>query len=127
MNTGIDPRLLKFGIVGISGMFIDFGITWVCKEKLSINKYIANAAGFTVAVTSNFILNRNWTFAQHGPGITPQFFKFLLVSLSGLVINTFFLYLFVKKAKLNFYLSKLIVIGIVFFWNYFFSLFFTFI
>jgi putative flippase GtrA len=26
-------HFLKFGFVGFSGVIVDFGITWVCKEK----------------------------------------------------------------------------------------------
>ena len=31
-------KLFKFIIVGFSGLFIDFGLTVICKEKLSLNK-----------------------------------------------------------------------------------------
>lgn len=126
MITGIESRLLKFGLVGISGMLLDFSITWICKEQLRINKYIASSAGLTAAVVSNFLLNRSWTFEQHGAVITNQFFKFLLVSLTGLAINNLLLYLLIKRTKLNFYFLKLFVIGLVFFWNYSINLVFTF-
>jgi putative flippase GtrA len=43
-------RIIKFGLTGLLGMAIDFGATWLCKEKIKINKYIANAIGFTLAV-----------------------------------------------------------------------------
>jgi hypothetical protein len=36
------------------------------------------------------------------------------------------LYLFIKKVKSNFYFLKLVVIGLVFFWNYFVNFLFTF-
>lgn len=126
MNTVFDFRFLKFGLVGFSGMLLDFGITWICKESLRINKYIANTAGFTTAVISNFILNRNWTFEQQGQNLTNQFAKFLLVSLCGLALNNLLLYLFINKTKQNFYFLKLLVIGLVFFWNYLLNLLFTF-
>lgn len=118
-------RLLKFGVVGISGMLIDFLATWCCKEKLKWNKYISNSVGFSLAVINNFILNRSWTFENTDPP-APQFFRFVLVALAGLLINNLLLYLLIKKTGRNFYMLKLLVIGIVFFWNYFVNLFFTF-
>ncbi len=126
MNTAFDARFLKFGVVGLSGMLIDFSITWLCKEKIGLNKYISNSIGFCFAVSCNFLLNRFWTFENTISPITGQFAKFLLVSLSGLLINNILLYLLLKKLNRNFYLSKLVVIGLVFFWNYFINLFFTF-
>ena len=124
--NGLDfTRLIKFGVVGISGMVIDFGFTWLCKEKLKWNKYLSNSIGFTLAVINNFILNRNWTF-ENTNAVAPQFLRFLLVSLSGLAINNLLLYFFIKKTNRNFYFLKLVTIGIVFLWNYFINLFFTF-
>ena len=125
MNGLNFTRLIKFGVVGISGMVIDFGFTWLCKEKLKWNKYLSNSIGFTLAVINNFILNRNWTF-ENTNAVAPQFLRFLLVSLSGLAINNLLLYFFIKKTNRNFYFLKLVTIGIVFLWNYFINLFFTF-
>ncbi len=126
MNISFDVRIFKFGLVGLSGMLADFAITWLLKEKLHINKFVANAAGFSFAVTSNFLLNNIWTFA-HTPGNSAiHFLKFLLVSLSGLLLNYVCLQVLVKYVKANFYLLKLFVTGIVFFWNYFLNIIFTF-
>ena len=126
MINALDNRLFKFGLVGLSGMAIDFSVTWVCKEKLGFNKYLSNSLGFCFAVTSNFLLNRYWTFESGAQPFTTQFARFMLVSLSGLAINNLLLYLLVKKLQSNFYLLKLIVIGLVFFWNYFVNFLFTF-
>jgi putative flippase GtrA len=126
MDGIFNTRFIRFGIVGILGMIVDFGVTWVCKEKLKINKYIANSTGFTCALINNYLLNRYWTFASTNNPIIYQFTKFLLVSLIGLGINNLLLYIFVRNTKHNFYLLKLCVIGIVFFWNYFANTLFTF-
>jgi putative flippase GtrA len=126
MSNIIDVRFLKFGLVGLSGMVIDFSITWVCKEKLKLNKYISNSLGFCCAVSNNFLLNRYWTFEKTSQPFAPQFAIFAAVSLTGLLINNIFLYLLTKYTKSNFYILKLIVIGLVFFWNYFINFLFTF-
>ena len=117
---------LKFGLVGLIGMGIDFLLTWIAKEKLHINKFVANGIGFTVAVVNNYILNRIWTFANKNPQVLQQFLHFLTISCIGLALNTFFLYLFHQKFKLNFYFSKLLAIGMVFVWNFSANLIFTF-
>ena len=120
-------RLLKFGLVGISGMLVDFGLTWLCKEKLKWNRYLANSIGFSAAVVNNFLINRYWTFSDSAVHDTPkQFTSFALIALAGLGLNNTILYLFHKKAGLNFYVSKLIAIAIVFIWNYFANIYFTF-
>jgi len=119
-------KFIKFGIVGFSGLVLDFGTTWISKERLKIQKYIANAMGFTLAATSNYYLNRVWTFKSENPEIAIEFSQFLIVSLIGLAINTLILWLIVTKLKFNFYLSKVFAIMVVMLWNFFANLYFTF-
>jgi putative flippase GtrA len=118
MNVYISSQLIKFALVGITGMGLDFGTTWLLKEKVKINKFIANASGFSIAVVNNFILNKYWTFDNQNPIATEQFIKFLVISIVGLGINSLLLFILLKKIKGNFYLVKLVVIGLVFFWNF---------
>ena len=111
-------KLLKFGVVGFSGMLIDFGVTWILKEKLRVNKYIANSTGFMLAASSNYIWNRLWTFDSQNEQVTKEYFSFIIISLIGLVINNLVIYLLTKKVNMNFYLAKLFAIVVVTLWNF---------
>ena len=111
-------KFLKFCAVGLSGMLIDFGTTWLLKEKARINKYIANSTGFILAATSNYIWNRIWTFGSKNEEIAVEYFSFILISVAGLGINNFVIFILNDKLKMNFYLSKLIAIGVVTIWNF---------
>lgn len=119
-------KFLKFCVVGFSGTAIDFGLTWLCKEIFKIPKFLANAIGFVVAATSNYILNRTWTWGSTNEQVGVEYVKFFAVSLIGLGLNTLILYIFNEKLKLNFYLSKVIATGVVMLWNFFANNFFTF-
>ena len=121
-----DIKFLKFGAVGIIGVGIDFLVTWFCKEKIGLNKYLSNALGFSFAVVNNFLLNRYWTFGTDTQPLAEQFLKFVLIAVIGLGINSLLLFLMLRFLKLNFYLSKLLVIGLVFFWNFSMNYLFTF-
>lgn len=119
-------KFIKFGVVGFSGVFVDFGITYVSKEWIKIPKYIANAIGFTIAATSNYFFNRIWTFHSTNPQIAVEFSSFFIISLIGLGINTLILWILVSKYHKNFYVSKLFAIGVVTIWNFLVNYFFTF-
>ena len=119
-------KMIKFGLVGLFGMMIDFGTTWLCKEKLKWNKYVANGCGFTLAVISNYSINRRWTFSSNNPLWVKEFAIFLTVSLIGLLINTTFLYIFHHRKDKNFYIAKFLAILIVFIWNFLANFFFNF-
>jgi putative flippase GtrA len=119
-------KFLKFCVVGFSGMLIDFGVTWLMKEKLKINKYIANSCGFILAASSNYMLNRIWTFESHRMQIVSEYFSFVGISVIGLVLNNLIVYFLSDKLKWNFYLSKIFAIGVVILWNFGMNFMFTF-
>ena len=119
-------KFLRFGIVGTTGMVIDFSITWLCREKLHFNKYIANTLGFSFAVINNFIWNRVWTFENKSLEWQPQFYKFLLIALMGLLLNNLLLYFFNEKKAIPFYWAKTLAIICVFVWNFTANLLFNF-
>ncbi|NSW45141.1 MAG: GtrA family protein [Bacteroidales bacterium] len=119
-------KFFKFSIVGFSGLIIDFSLTYLFRNILKVNQYIANAIGFIVASSSNYILNRIWTFTSHNPQILGEYAKFLLVAIIGLLINTLVLYFLVSKLNWKFYFSKLFAIGAATLWNFFINLIFTF-
>ena len=110
-------KIAKFGVVGFIGMLIDFLVTWLCKEKFKINKYIANSLGFTCAVINNFYLNLKWTFQSTG-NTNVYFIKFILISVVGLGLNNMFVYLFSDRLSINFYVSKALAVLCVFAWNF---------
>jgi putative flippase GtrA len=119
-------KFIKFCVVGFSGMVIDFGTTWLLKEKLKVNKYIANSTGFILAASSNYLFNRFWTFHSENPRIATEYMSFILISGIGLAINNLIIFLLNEKIKLNFYLSKLFAIGVVTIWNFFMNYMITF-
>lgn len=119
-------KFIKFGVVGFSGVIVDFGITYIFKEWFKIHKYIANACGFLIAATTNYFLNRIWTFYSVNPNILREYSEFFVVSIIGLLINTGVLYFCVKRLKLNFYVAKLVAIGITTIWNFFANYIYTF-
>jgi putative flippase GtrA len=119
-------KFIKFCLVGFSGIFVDFGTTYFFKEVLKVQKYVANAIGFSLAATSNYFLNRVWTFESHNPQVLQEFSRFFVIALIGLGINSAIIWLMNGKFKINFYLSKLVATLIVTLWNFLINAYFTF-
>ncbi|MGC8865318.1 MAG: GtrA family protein [Bacteroidales bacterium] len=119
-------KFLRFAAVGFSGLIVDYGVTAFFKEIIRIPKFLANALGFTLAATSNYYLNRLWTFQSQNPEILVEFSHFLLISIIGLAINTLILWIIIKKWDFNFYLSKAFAIAVVTLWNFSANAAFTF-
>lgn len=80
-------RFLKFMVVGAIGALIDLGLTNILLSfKVPIQ--IATGIGFVVAVISNFIWNRSWTYPESRErAIAPQITQFFIVNALGLLIR----------------------------------------
>ncbi len=119
-------KFIKFCIVGFSGVFVDFGITFICKEYLKIQKYIANSCGFVMAASSNYLMNRIWTFHSSNPNVALEFTRFFIIALIGLLINLLIIWALTGKFRVNFYLSKLVATIVVTLWNFLINAYYTF-
>lgn len=112
--------------MGFSGIFVDFGTTYLLKEKLKVHKYAANSCGFLLATVSNYLLNRYWTFQSTDIKAFEQFGKFFAIAIIGLIFNNLIIYILNEKLKINFYLSKVFAIAAVSLWNFFANYIYTF-
>jgi putative flippase GtrA len=119
-------KFLKFGAVGFSGLIVDYGFTYLFKEVFRVQKFVANSIGFTLAATSNYFINRVWTFQSTNPDIAVEYSEFLIISMIGLVLNNLLLWVILKKFKINFYLAKFFAIAVVTIWNFLANAFITF-
>lgn len=111
-------KLLKFMLVGMGGTVLDFAITYLFKEKLKVNKYLANSIGFTMAGTSNYIFNRIWAFESRSSNIVGQYLVFISISLIGLGFLNLSVWFLHEKWKWNFYISKVLALFVVLAWTF---------
>ncbi|MGB3298640.1 MAG: GtrA family protein [Phormidesmis sp.] len=86
-------RLLRFGIVGFSGLFVDMAIFYLLRELIGLPLYLSTAVSIEVAIVNNFLWNDAWTFAdlaqkQKGWGARlTRFYRFNLVCLTGAALQ----------------------------------------
>ena len=126
MSTFPIPTLVRFGLVGCVGVMIDFGVTFLLKEKLQQNKYRASAIGFCIAATSNYFLNRVWTFGSTNPDVLLQYGKFLTIATLGVGLSSLIVWLLYEKLRVNFYGAKGLSIVMIMFWNFALNSLYTF-
>ena len=119
-------KFIKFLTVGLSGTIIDFGITYICKEKLVVNKYISNSLGFSIAAISNFFLNKYFTYQSNSSEIETEFYWFMGISIISLLIYNGIVWIGINKLNFKFYSSKMLAIFFITFWNFFAHLLITF-
>ncbi|MEP7286197.1 MAG: GtrA family protein [Chloroflexota bacterium] len=89
-------RFIKFAIVGVIGTVVDLGlfnimlkfVFHVTRENTQV-VLLASTISFTIAVISNFIFNRYWTYPDsRSHPLLAQLGQFFAVNIVGLLIRS---------------------------------------
>lgn len=89
-------QLVRFCVVGASGFVVNLMVYTVLVHPADVNYMAAAVVAFVVAWSTNFMLNKHWTFRRHDLSTTQQGMRNLAVSLIGLAINLVILRLLVN-------------------------------
>jgi len=129
-------RFLKFAIVGGIGFVIDTGVLSLLVFLLHLGegrrRLLAKAISFTLAVISNFIWNRRWTYPEsRSKPVSKQLVQFFVLNLVGLGINLL-VFGFVDSLTtpwlghvLALYAAQIAAVGVAMIWNFFANRFIT--
>ncbi len=136
-------RFLRFAVVGSIGAIIDLSIFNLLSSGFGIEALVSQAISFSVAVISNFLWNRYWTYPDsRNKSITSQLGQFVLVSVIGLTIRTLIFdrleksliwvasqivsaKFFITPTTIGHNLSLATVIVVIMFWNFFINRYWT--
>jgi len=118
-KKNVIKEFVKFGVVGGIGTLINIAILYLLTEKVGVYYLISAIFSFLVAMSSNFILNKIWTFKENIKiGIGKKYLQFGLVSVSALLVNLFFLYIFTEVLGIYYIISQILAIGIALIINF---------
>jgi putative flippase GtrA len=121
-------QFIKFCLVGGTAAAIHFFILYSFTEWLGIWYVASSVCGFIISAIFNFSANKFWTFRNSAKGraAAGQLARFVLVLVSGLIINTLIIYSITEFFGLDYRLSWVLATGIVMFWNFGFNRLWTF-
>jgi dolichol-phosphate mannosyltransferase len=120
-------RLIRFALVGFSGVIVDLGGFYFLHSLLGLNLTPSSMLSTELAIINNFFWNDMWTFGDvvqkenlvlDNSHRLQRFFKFNLICFLGLILNSLIVNFLVYKFAINPYLAKLIAIICVISWNF---------
>ncbi|MGA8327138.1 MAG: GtrA family protein [Candidatus Cybelea sp.] len=79
-------QFLKFGVVGTSGLVVNFVVAHVLQKTTTLSWFTDFAIGFMVGGISNYVLNRIWTFGSRRNPLLEGL-QFLVVSAVALLFG----------------------------------------
>jgi dolichol-phosphate mannosyltransferase len=117
---GLFGQFIKFCAVGGIGAAINLFALYFLVEFIHLWYIFGAAVAFVMAVSSNFILNKRWTFDDRRKGLwaIKSYVKFFVISIAGLAINLSVLYLLVEYFSAWYIFAQVVAIVAATIWNF---------
>lgn len=113
-----------FGVGSVSALG-HFGTLILLVQGFGMAAVPASAAGALVGAWINYSLNYRYTF-RSSKKHREALFKFAVVAVVGLLLNTLFMWLGVEIFLIHYLLSQLVTTGLVFIWSFLANRYWTF-
>ena len=104
----------KYYTVGASGVLVNLGLLFFFTEFIGLWYFLSYTLAISVSISSNFILNKFWTFRDSidSQRTIIMYVKFVTVSLLGMGIQLASVYVLVESFLVYYMMAALISIGI---------------
>ncbi len=113
-NNIFNSRILKFAVVGFSGVGVNMGLLYLLTEYIKIMYPISSIIAIEMSIISNFILNDLWTWRDRIK--KKLFYRFsqyhISVGLTAILANWIILVLLTEIFNIYYLISNLIGISI---------------
>ena len=112
------PRPIMFCIVGGTGVLVNTGMLYLCKEYAGFHLLLSSVVAIGVAMLWNFYWNDTWTFVGvHKSQMHDRLISFLALCSVGVLLNAAIL-LFLANWGVYYLLANLAGIAAATGWNY---------
>jgi putative flippase GtrA len=106
----VTRQLAAFLVIGAAAAATHWGAVLLLVEGGGVSPLRANVAGFGLAFLLSYGGHRRWTFAAMAPPHRVALPRFLLVALSGLLLNQALFALLLARTALPYPLALLLVL-----------------
>lgn len=115
---------LKFLIVGAIGVIVNLCTSLLFSEVIFVNlNYLyASVVGILTSISTNFVLNKLWTFNDHDLSYSKtiqQFASYLAISILSILIQLVCTYILIERYSYSYLVALVVAISLSCIANYF--------
>lgn len=101
-------QIFKFVVVGGIATLIDWAIYYILFNYFHIFPLISNIISYSISVIYNFIMSVKWVFDTKNKSMKRLLLEFIILSLIGLIISEFIIWLFLELLSFNSFIAKIL-------------------
>lgn len=112
-------QLFRYGFVAVGAFVVDYGVYFLLSYIMGVQYLVAALAGFLMGTATNYLISKYLVFQGEPKSRTFEVLLVFLISGVGLLWLELGLYALTEIYGIHYLLSKLIMTGVVFLWNFF--------
>jgi putative flippase GtrA len=112
-------QLFRYGFVAVGAFAVDYGVYFLLSYIMGVQYLVAALAGFLMGTATNYLISKYMVFQGEPKSRTFEVLLDFLISGVGLLWLELGLYALTEIYGIHYLLSKLIMTGVVFLWNFF--------
>lgn len=109
----------KYVIYAGIATIVDFGLLYLLTERAGLWYFYSAICAYIAGMVTNYSLNKIFNFRNKSRRVIYQFSLFVVVALTGLLLNQLIIYSLVEWMGFNYIIAKLFSVCIVMFWSFF--------
>lgn len=111
-------QMFRFAILSSLATVVDW-LVLVILTALGFYYLLSNAISFTCGIITSFFMSRKKVFnANNSNASLSEFIVYVLISIVGMGIFLFSVFVLTEKIGINHFISRIIATPLVFAWNY---------
>jgi putative flippase GtrA len=123
----LKKTFLRSQVVSLTATSVDFSISLALHGLLDVYYVTATSLGSSFGAVTSFVLGRNWAFKNKKGKLRKQAFRFSIIHLFTIFVNSTAVFFFKENFHISFVASRVIVALVVgMFFNFLINRYFVF-
>jgi putative flippase GtrA len=119
-------EFIRYFIVGVIATIVDWGSFYILALRINFYYQFSLILSFSLGATTNYILNKIFTFRCKSKQIIGQFSVFIIISIFSLLLSMAIMFILIDLILLHKMVSRIVTTFIMLGVNYYMHKFITF-
>ena len=126
MKLKINSEFLRYGIVGVTSVIIDYFVIYISYSLLENSMKLAVTLGYFISTVVNYFLHKNYTFSSTKENHKNTIFKYIILIIGSYLLTISMISFLCEDLNMNLYMAKAGTLILVYIYGFIIGKYFIF-
>ena len=127
LSHWLTENFIRYLVIGLSTFVMQLLFLFLLTKFTQLSEVAANFISTLLCLAFNFVMSNYWTFKSGSKNQSTKIGKYFVVATWNYIFDTVLAFPFLSvTVKLNAYLAKVLITGLIVLWNFFIYKFWVF-